>query len=373
MEFLRKLKKFHMLATALGLLILIPIVVMAFNFSRTFEEPREKIGFIITGDITVPGWNGSHYDGIKKACENLDVELLVKGNVRENTGQCVDAIHELIREGAGMIFLASYGYPMEVLNIVAAYPNVDFATISAEVHVRNLSSYFVRMYQARYLSGALAGMKTRSNIIGYVAAMSNTEVNRGINAFTMGVRRVNPSAKVVVMWTGAWQDEATEMFHAERLIKEIGADVLTYHQNEDATGIVAERLGVDFIGFNAILSGYSPHYLTSAICRWDLYYTDVIQRYLKGELNAVKTHWLGVENSANSGIVTLSTYSTAVTPQMAAQISVLEQELINNRLIFSGEIYDNQGNIRCREGEAISDVKLLADMNWLVEGVEVLE
>lgn len=373
MGFLRKLKKFHMLAAAIGLLIVIPVIVLIFNFSKDFEEPHEKIGFIITGNIHAPGWNGSHYDGIKKACENFGVELLVRDSVKENSGQCTDAIHELIKEGAGMIFLASYGYPREAQNIIAAYPNIAFATISAEVNVRNLASYFVRMYQARYISGALAGMKTETNVIGYVAAMENTEVNRGINAFTLGVRRVNPSAKVVVMWTGDWKDEKTEMEHAERLIKEAGADVITYHQNEDAAGIVAERLGVDFIGYNAILNGYSEHYLTSVICRWDLYYSDIIQRYLKGEINSVKNHWLGIEKSSSSSVVTLSTYSKVVSPEIVAQLSVMEQELLNNRLIFSGEIYDNQGNLRCRAGEAISDNTLLEDMNWLVEGVEVLE
>lgn len=373
MEFLSKLKKFHMLATAVGLLVVIPICVLVFNFGRELEEPREKIGFIITGDINAPGWNGSHYNGIKKACEDFGVELLVRSNVEENTGQCPAAIRDLVQNGAGMIFLASYAYAMEVKDLVAEYPNVAFASISAEVHARNMTSYFVRMYQARYLSGALAGMKTKSNVIGYVAAMSNTEVNRGINAFTMGVQRVNPNAKVVVMWTGAWQNEAVEMEHAERLIREAGADVLTYHQNEDATGIVAERLGVDFIGFNAILNGYSEHYLTSAICRWDLYYDDVIQRYLKGELNVLKNHWFGVEQGSDYNALTLSTYSPAVTNEMDLQIRALKNELVSNYLIFSGEIYDNQGNLRCRGDEVISDNTLLESMNWLVKGVEVLE
>lgn len=369
MEFLRKLKKFHMLSAALSLLVVIPVVVLAFNFSQDFEEPHAKIGFIITGDIHTPGWNGSHYDGIKKACDDFGVELLVKDNVKENSGQCPKAIDELVKEGAGMIFLASYSYPMEVQNIIAAYPNVAFATISAEIHGRNLSSYFVRMYQGRYLSGALAGMKTKTNVVGYVAAMSNTEVNRGINAFTLGVKRVNPNAKVVVIWTGNWKDEVTEMLNAERLIKEAGADVLTYHQNEDATGIVAERLDTDFIGFNAILNGYSEHYLTSVICRWDLYYADIIQRYLKGEINSVDNYWVGIDR----GAVMLSDYSPAVSEEMISRIEFLKAELINDYLIFSGEIYDNQGNLRCRDNEAISDDTLLEDVNWLVKGVEVIE
>ena len=268
-----------------------------------------------------------------------------------------------------MIFLASYAYPIEAKNLIEECPGIAFATNSSEVHAKNLTAYFVRMYQARYLSGALAGMRTKSNVIGYVAAMSNTEVNRGINAFTLGVQQTNPNAKVVVMWTGSWQDEETEKNHAQQLIEEAGADVLTYHQNEAVTAQVAEKFGEDFIAYNAILDSKSEHYLTSVVCRWDLYYTDIIQRYLKGEINSVKNHWLGIER----GAVMLSEYSPAVSPRIISKIDSLKQELMNGKLIFSGRIYDNKGNIRCENGEAIGDDTLLENINWLVRGVEVLE
>ncbi len=369
MDFLFKMKKFYILAIVLVLLILIPSLIFVANFTKEYDERQEKIGFIILGDVHISGWNKSHYQGIKKACQNFDVELIARYNVQENSGQCTAAIKDLAAKNVGMIFLASYAYAREVQNLVEAYPHISFATNSAEVHARNMTSYFARMYQARYLAGALAGMKTKSNVIGYVAAMSNTEVNRGINAFTLGVQKVNPDAKVVVMWTNSWQNEAVEALHAQRLIEEAGADVLTYHQDEEAVGIVAEKFGVDFIAYNAILSGYSSHYLASIVCRWDLYYSDMIQRYLKGELNSIKNHWIGFER----GAVMLSNYSAAVSDEMISRIEILRQEVLNNRLIFSGTIYDNQGNIRCREGEAISDDTLLEDVNWLVEGVEILD
>ena len=369
MKFIRELKNFNLLAAAVVFLIIVLPITLVFYFNEEFAERKEKIGFIILGDIKTAGWNKSHYDGIKTACKNFGIELLIRDKIRENSGECPAAIKDLAKNGASMIFLASYSYSQEVEDLIAEYPQIAFATNSAETHAKNLTSYFARMYQARYLSGALAGMRTKTNIIGYVAAMPNTEVNRGINAFTLGVQRTNPQAKVVVMWTGAWQNEKIEAEHAERLIKEAGADVLTYHQDEDATAQVAEKYGVDFIAYNAILDSKSEHYLTSVICRWDLYYTEMIQRYLKGEINSIKNHWIGIKR----GAVMLSEISPAVDKKIISQIDLLKQELMNGKLVFSGEIYDNKGVIRCKKDEAISDDTLLENINWLVRGVEVLE
>ncbi|MBR6013995.1 MAG: BMP family ABC transporter substrate-binding protein [Selenomonadaceae bacterium] len=352
-----------------GVFFLLAFILSAVNFGKTLEDQPEKIGFIILGDITKPGWNESHYRGIKAACENFGIELMVRDNVKENSGQCPVAIRELAENGAKMIFLASYSYSLEARDIVEEYPKIAFATNSAEIHSRNMTAYFVRMYQARYLSGALAGMKTKSNVIGYVAAMPNSEVIRGIDAFALGVQRVNPDAKVVVMWTGKWQDEETEAAHAERLIKEAGADVLTYHQDEDSTARTADKFGVDFIAYNEVLKGYSEHYLASVVCNWESYYVDIIQRYLKGEINSVKNHWLGIDR----GAVGLSNYSSAVTPDMITKLDYLKQELTNHYQIFSGPLYNIDGEIFCEEGDAISDDKLLEDMNQLVRGVEILE
>ena len=361
---------FKLWKVLLGLGAIFLVAVFAFAFANEQEnEARAKIGFIIIGDIREAGWNASQYEGIKAACDKFNARLLVRDRVKENCGECPTAIRELIDEGAGVIFLASYSYSKEARELVEEYPNVAFATNSAEVHARNMTAYFVRMYQARYLAGALAGLQTKTNVIGYVAAMPNSEVNRGINAFTLGVRRVNPSAKVVVMWTGAWQNEEKEAINAERLIREKNADVITYHQDEDAACRAAEKSGVDFIGYNALLTGYSPHYLTSILCQWEVYYTDIVQRYLKGEINSVKNHWLGIDQN----VVKLSEFSAKISPETAQHIESLKQELFNGKFIFAGELYDNKGILRCAKDEVIGDDTLLERMDWLIEGVEVFE
>ena len=355
---------------ALGGCILIAIIfVLMFGFNTKIEYQKEKIGFIILGDIHEAGWNASHYNGIKAACDEFGIELLVRDHVKENSGQCRVAVEELISEGAGMIMLASFNYPTEVRDLMDKYSNISFVDTCTKESAKNLTAYFARMYQGRYLAGALAGMKTKTNVIGYVAAMKNDEVCRGINAFTLGMQRTNPNAKVVVMFTGDWEIYDIEAKNAQRLIEECNADILTYHQDDAAVPDVADKFGVDFIGYNAMLGGYSEHHLTSIICRWDLLYKDVLQRYLKGELRAIRTNWVGIQE----GIMGLSDYSTTVTPEMRTYLHSLENELKHNKFIFSDEIYDNQGNLRCTKGETISDEELLKNVDWLVRGVEVLE
>ncbi len=364
------LKKFQwVLLSATTGMLLIAIIVTILQFEATLEPPRPKIGFIILGDITQPGWNASQYQGISEACRDVGIELLVRDKVQENSGQCPAAIQELVAQGCGMIFLCSYAYSAEARGIVEKMPHIAFATNSAEVHTRNMTAYFVRMYQGRYLAGALAGMRTKSNVIGYVAAIPNTEVNRGINAFTLGVQATNPAAKVVVAWTGAWEAPEKETANAKRLINEAGADVLTYHQDDQAVPDTAEAAGVYFIGYNTTLRGYSERNLASVLCRWDVYYRDILQRFLKGELNSVKNHWLGIDR----GVVFLTDFSPAVTPHMRSRIAELREQLVHNKLIFSGQIHDNKGTLRCAAGEAISDDTLLEKIDWQVEGVKILE
>ena len=236
-----KIKQYILLISA-GVVLIAVIVVIAFS---GFEAGNAlKVGLIITGETSDSGWNGAHYNGVVSACEKLGTRVIVKENVEEGSGRCAEAIHELVDEGAQMIILSSYTYPSEVKEVIDSYPDIAFYAISSEYVADNLTSYFGRMYQARYLAGIVAGMQTESNSIGYVAAMPNSEVNRGINAFTLGVRSVNPDAVVHVSWTDSWDNSEKETEVANKLINDKAADVITYHQNQHYTAQAADETGV---------------------------------------------------------------------------------------------------------------------------------
>lgn len=363
---MKKNKTYRIALLGVGVLVFVLLLVVIQKTGTQKETDSIKVGFILTGDVEEKGWNGMHYQGISKACEELDAELLVKENVLEFTGQCTEAVHELAEEGAEVIILSSYGYSEEVQDTVKEYPEIDFYCNSSEYHDTNMTSYFVRMYQARYLAGIVAGLQTESNRIGYVAAMANNEVNRGISAFTLGVRKVNPEAEVVVAWTGAWDDEAKEKAAAYALIDEEQADILTYHQNRSHVIDVAEEAGIASIGYHEAMSGYSPDYLTSAVCNWKIVYRQIIEEFLKGKGNNIENYWIGLEE----GAIGLAEYSEVITEQAKEAVEKAKEDILGGNDVFSGVIYDREGNQRCGENEVISDEVLLEQFDWYVEGVE---
>ncbi len=352
--------------SVIGVFAIAAILALIFFLGKNEENETVKAGFIMSGSMQEAGWNSMHYQGIKKACEELGAELLVKENVKEFSGQCEKALRELAEEGAQIIFLSSYGYSEEVHEVVKEYPEIVFYANSSEYHEKNMTSYFVRMYQARYLAGIIAGMQTKSGHIGYVAAMPNNEVNRGINAFTLGVKKVRPDAKVIVAWTGSWDDAEKETAAAEALIQHKQADVLTCHQNQNYVIEAAEAAGIDSIGYHMAVEGLSDHYLTAVVCNWQMVYQQIIREMLQGKANSETNYWIGLEKEA----VGLSEYSDRVSREQREAVENAAEEIKKGRDIFSGEIYDTQGTLRCGENEAVSDEMLLEQFDWYVESVE---
>ncbi len=357
----------RVLLALIGIVLLVIIIVILFTGRKKEEVP--KVGLILTGSAQEQGWNNAHYKGVLYACEKLGTELLVKEYVPEEQKQCAAAVHELVEEGASMIILSSYAYPTLVRDVIQSYPEVAFYGISAEYYAENMTSYFGRMYQARYLSGVIAGMVTKSNHIGYVAAMANCEVNRGINAFTLGVRSVNPKAQVHVIWTGAWDDSEKEISATNRLIEEMEADLVTYHQNRHFVAAAADAAGVYSIGYNEKEEGLSERYLTASIWNWQELYYKIVRELLMGETNTVKRHWFGIE----TGAVELAEYSPLVTEDIRQKVDAVRAELLAGKNVFSNVIYDNTGELRCDEGEVLSDEMMLEKMDWYVEGVALHE
>src|SRR5690606_31938757 len=114
----------------------------------------------------------------------------------------------------------------------------------------NLSSYNIRFYEGRYLAGLVAGGMTRSNVLGYVAALPIPEVIQGINAFTLAARSVNPKVQVRVVWTQTWFDPPRERDAAEAVIRQ-RADVLTNHSGSAAVAQAAEAGGAWMLGYTS--------------------------------------------------------------------------------------------------------------------------
>lgn len=366
---LKNVSKFLLIVGYLTFITIIMTLVFGFDLDDK-NNIQKKVGYFSIGSIEESGWSNEHYKGLKAACDKYKLQMLVRGNIEENSGQSAEVIKEFINANAGIIFMMSYNYPLENENLITQNPNIEFIANSSMLTAKNFTGGFPKMYQGRYLTGALAGMRTKSNVIGYVAAMPNSEVYRGINAFTLGVQAVNPNAKVVVAWTDNWNDAEAESEQTERLIKNAKADIITYHVDHyKAIADKCEELDTDFIAYNFKLEGYSDHYLTSVVCNWEEFYKKILRLYLKKELFTVKNYWLGIQD----GTVKLTDFSPSVTQDQRDKIELLTKNLKGSEKIFIGPIYDSNGNLRCDVGEVINDNVLLEHMDWLVKGVEFLE
>jgi len=228
-----------------------------------------------------------------------------------------------------------------------------------------MGTYFGRMYQPRYLSGIVAGMKTESNTIGYVAAFPIPEVIRGINAFTLGVRSVNPDAKVKVVWTSTWYDPAAEKEAAKSLLEQ-GADVIAQHQDTPLPMQAAEEVGKFGIGYNSDMTEFAPKaVMTSPVWNWGPYYVDTVKAVLGGTWKS-EQYW----GPMADGIVELGPYGPMVTDEMKAAVDAKKAEIISGSWdVFTGPIKDNSGKERVAAGELMSDQDMLS-FDWFVEGVE---
>lgn len=369
MSNLTKQKNFILLCVLVGVLTVLAVLLL--GRTKTGREGEAiKAGFIMTGLIDEGGWNSMNYEGVKAACEETGMKLITREAIEEFSGKCPEAIEDLVEQGAKVIFLSSYHYTEEAKEVIEKNSDVYFfANTTAETNSENLSTYFPRMYQARYLSGIVAGATTQSNVIGYVAAMENCEVIRGINAFALGAQQANPDVQVVVIYTGDWSNEQAERDAVGKLVKECDADVIAYHQNLPFVVDEAQTLGAWSIAYHEDGTFLSEKCLTSVVCDWKQLYRELQKEYATGKTQAGNMLWLGIDR----GVVGLASYGDDVSEQVREQVENAKEELISGKEIFSGTLVDNQGVLRCGEGEMLSDNYLRDEIMWLIKGVTVYE
>ncbi len=272
------------LALALAL-----IMVLALGACSAPAEDQFKVGAIyINSKNDTAGYTFAHHNGITKAMQELgmDVEkqLIIQDNVPEDKQAVLAAIDTLVGEGANIIIGISFGYIEAMEEAAGKYPEVIFSHGTGyKSNSTNFNNYFGRIYQARYLAGIAAGLKSLeigNNNIGYVAAHTTdyAETASGINGFALGVQAVNPDAKVFVKNLHNWADEEYEKKYAEELINVYGCGVISQHCDSAQPQIAAEKAGKFGCGYNSDMTADAPDaHLTAAIWNWNVYYKTAIQ------------------------------------------------------------------------------------------------
>ena len=356
---MRKLKLLSMLILS----VLIAFAACGKKEKATVDGKELIMGFVYVGPIGDGGWTYAHDQGRLFLEKETGIKTIYKETVPEGA-EIKDVIRSMIDQGATIIAATSFGYMDYVVEISKEYPNIKFLHCSGYKRTENLSTYFGRIEQPRYLSGIVAGMKTKTNKIGYVAAFEIPEVVRGINAFTLGIKSVNPKAEVHVRWTHTWYDPAKEKEAAKALLDE-NCDVIAQHQDTTGPQQAAEERGVFSIGYNSDMAKMAPKaYMTAPIWNWGPYYVNEVKKVLAGTWKS-EDYWEGM----NADIVRLAPLTSNAPDGAQAKVDEIKKKMIAGSFnVFTGPIKDQNGTIRVPAGSVMSDKDQLS-CDWFVQGV----
>ncbi|NML60423.1 BMP family ABC transporter substrate-binding protein [Massilia sp. RP-1-19] len=324
-----------------------------------------NVGFVYVSPIGDLGWTTQHDIARKQMEKNLAGKVTTK--FVENVPEGADAervIRDLVQQGSKLVFTTSFGYMNPTLKVAKQFPNVKFVHVTGYKTAPNVANTNARFYEGRYLAGVLAGKMSKSNVAGYVAAFPIPEVLQGINAFTIGMRSVNPKAQVKIVWVNSWFDPGKERDATLTLLGQ-GADVVTHHTDSTAVVQAAQEKGKYAIAYHSDMSKFGPKSQLAAVTHhWGDYYTKQAKMVLDGTWKTSST-WGGIKD----GMVKLEGISAAVPADVRKLVQEREKAMVAGTLNpFTGPIKDNAGKVRLATGTL--DDAGLNKMDYFVEGVQ---
>ena len=282
-----------------------------------------KIGVIYIGDEN-EGYTEAHMLGIDDMQKNLglsDDQIIEKTNIPEDES-CYDAAVDLADQGCTAIFATSFGHEDYLIQAAQEYPDIQFFHATGYQAVSsglsNMHNYFTKIYEARYVSGVVAGMKLNQMIedgtitadaakIGYVGAYPYAEVVSGYTSFYLGAKSVCPTATMEVQYTNSWADMSGEAEVATQLISD-GCVLISQHADTTGAPSACEEKKVPCVGYNVDMTSVAPDAaLTSAANNWGAYYTIAVKSLIDGD--TIPTDWA---EGFNDDVIYITDLNSAV-------------------------------------------------------------
>ena len=316
-------KKIMSLALALMITAASAVTLSSCGSEKTEQTDGKsdvKIGVILVGD-EAEGYTKAHMDGIKEAAKELNIadnQIIWKYKVPEDSA-CKEAAEDLVASGCNYIFSNSYGHQTLMVEAAQEFPDVTFVSMTGDFAAisgcSNFKNAFTNIYEARYVSGVVAGLKLKELIdngtispektpesfdadgnvkVGYVGAYPYAEVVSGYTAFFLGIKYIVEKVTMEVNSTNSWFDIDKEGQTAKALLS-TGCVIIGQHA--DSTGAPAETEAENkagkicySVGYNIDMLETAPTAaLTSATNNWSVYYKYAFDAALKGE--EIATDW----------------------------------------------------------------------------------
>lgn len=343
---------------------------------KTISKDELKIGVLYIGSASeTSGYTYAHEIGIQGMANNIglsDNQIVRKESVSDSDEKAIKAaLQDCVDKKCNVIFTTSWGYMNQTEEFAEKYPDIYFANATGYLsNGKNFTNYFGRIYQTRYLSGIVAGLKTKTNKIGYVSAMGtdNSECTGGVDAFAIGVESVNKAAKVKVAVTNSWYAPDDEKKASDALIA-AGCDVLAQHCDTTAPQEASQDNGTWSIGYNSDMSKETPKAtLTSVIWNWSAYYTSYISSIINASYDG-KNYYGGMKEN----LVSLTELSSLCESDTADKIKEAKENIISGKFgVFDGVLKINTGKTVGKEGKTLDDATITGKINWYYHNVSLI-
>ena len=338
---------------------------MAMAATGAMAADKTKACFVYVGPVGDHGWTYEHDNGRKEVEKAYGdkVETAYVENVKEGP-DAERAIERFARSGCNIIFTTSFGYMEPTLKVAKRFPNVKFEHATGYKQSKNVTSYNAKFHEGRYVQGVLAAKMSKTGVAGYIVSFPIPEVIAGINAFMLGAQSINPDFKVKIVWVNSWMDPGKEADAAKVLLSQ-GADVLTQHTDSTAAMQIANEQGKFAFGQASDMIKFGPKaQLTAIIDSWGPYYVRRVKDVMEGTWKS-QSSWDGMAE----GTVSMAPF-TNMPEDVAKMAAEIAAKIKSGELHpFKGPITDQDGKLRAKEGENLSDGDILG-MKWYVKGID---
>ena len=329
--------------------------------SRLFSPgtQKQKIAFLYEKTPGTSAWTYAHELGrlhLEQTFPDEVETMAYSGLTKETAG---DALRDAISKGCNLIFTTTPAFIQASVKAAIEAPEVRILNCSLNTSHRYIRTYYSRMYEAKFLMGAIAGAMAENDRLAYIADYPICGEIANINAFALGAKMINPRTKVYLEWT------TRKGYNAYDRIRDIWVDCVS------GKDMVIPEESSRYFGLYH-LDGENPRNLAMPLWHWGKFYEQMIRRIMDGtwkyddkssSMKAIN-YWWGM----SSGVVDIICSQNLPT-ETKKLVEVLKHAISSGQFEpFSGILYSQTGQVQGEAWKTLSAEEIIK-MNWLADNV----
>jgi basic membrane lipoprotein Med (substrate-binding protein (PBP1-ABC) superfamily) len=323
------------------------------------SAPKQHVAFIHEKTAETSGWTYAHELGRMHLQQTFEDQISTSCYDNATEENADELLAKAIADGNNLIFTTSPPLLKASLKAAIDHPEVNVLNCSLNTSHRYVRTYYARMYEAKFLMGAIAGAMSQNGKIGYLADYPIFGMTANINAFALGAKMVNPRAKIYLEWSTLKDHDATESFAKNEVHYISGQDIITPGEATRHFGLYRD-------------SDDSPLNLAMPIWHWGKFYEQMIRNIINGSWkyddasDSTKglNYWWGM----SGGIIDVIC-SKHLPIGTARLVDLLKKTISSgNYNPFSGVLYSQEG-IAQKDADKTMTPEEIITMDWLVENV----